>query len=108
MGLFMLGGAKAEGESVVPDDWVAAATRKQADIGAPGQGYGYQWWTEDNGAYDAIGIFGQAIHIDPRRKLVVVLSSAWPHATGHDLSIARKALFDAVDKAVDAESDHRP
>ena len=108
MGLFMLGGAKADGRSVVPDGWVAAATHKQADIGAPGQGYGYQWWTEDTGAYDAIGIFGQAIHIDPKRKLVVVLSSAWPRATGQDLSIARRALFDAVDKAVDAEGDRRP
>jgi CubicO group peptidase (beta-lactamase class C family) len=108
MGLFMLGGAVAAGKPVTPDGWVTAATHKQADIGAPGQGYGYQWWTEDTGAYDAIGIFGQAIHIDPKRKLVVVLSSAWPHATGHDLSIARRALFDAVDKALDAERPPQP
>ena len=23
-------------------------------------GYGYQWWTEDDGSYNALGIFGQA------------------------------------------------
>jgi CubicO group peptidase (beta-lactamase class C family) len=104
MGMFILGGGVAEGRSVVPDGWVQAATHKEAEIGAPDEGYGYQWWTENNGTFNAYGIFGQAIHIDPKRKLVIVVSSAWPHATGHDLQAARAALFADIAKAVDAES----
>ncbi len=103
MGLFMLGGGMAEGKPVLPDGWIAAATRKQADIGEPDLGYGYQWWTVDDGSYNAIGIYGQAIHIDPRRRLVVVISSAWPHAVGPAEQAARLALFIAVAKAVDRD-----
>ena len=108
MGLFMLGGGVAGGGAVLPDGWIAAATRKQADVVTPGHGYGYQWWTDDDGDFNAYGIFGQAIHIDPKRRLVVVISSAWPHATDHDLQAQRAALFAAVAKAVDAEAHARP
>jgi CubicO group peptidase (beta-lactamase class C family) len=103
MGLFLLGGGRAGGRDVLPKGWIEAATRKQVDIGEPGYGYGFQWWTEDDGTYDAVGIFGQAIHIDPKRKLVVVLSSAWPHATDPAFSARRRALFAAVAKAADAD-----
>jgi len=103
MGLFLLGGGRAEGRDVLPKGWIEAATHKQADIGDPGFGYGFQWWTEDDGTYDAVGIFGQAIHIDPKRKLVVVVSSAWPHATDPAFSARRRALFAAVAKAADAD-----
>ena len=56
-GLFMMGGGIAGGESVLPEGWIAEATTKQADIGVPGHGYGYQWWTLDDGAYIAQGIY---------------------------------------------------
>jgi len=100
MGMFILNGGVAHGKRVLPDGWIAAATRKQADTGAPGQGYGYQWWTEDDGSFDALGIFGQSIHIDPTRKLVVVISSAWSRATDPARRTARRALFTGVAKAV--------
>ena len=48
-GLFVMGGGEAGGVQVVPDGWFASATTKQAEIGAPGRGYGYQWWTYDDG-----------------------------------------------------------
>jgi CubicO group peptidase (beta-lactamase class C family) len=101
MGVFLLGGAKVKGQSIVPDTWLAEATRKQADIGAPGHGYGFQWWTNDDGTYDARGIFGQMIHIDPKRQLVVVINSAWPKATDPVRNIARQALPDSIAHAVD-------
>ncbi len=104
MGMFMIGGAKAHGRSIVPDGWIATATHKQAENGAPGHGYGYQWWTNDDGTYDAMGIFGQMIHIDPARKLVIVMSSAWPRAVGWDLSAARSSLVDAIATAADPSS----
>ena len=33
------------GGKTVPADWFAQATHKQKDIGTPGMGYGFQWWT---------------------------------------------------------------
>ena len=103
LGQFVLDGARIDGKSIVPDGWFNAATRKQADIGRPGRGYGYQWWTSDDGSFDAIGIHGQMIHIDPARRLVVVINSAWPVATGQALSAARFALLKVIAAAVDTE-----
>lgn len=80
-GLFMLGGGIAAGEQVLPEGWIEEATTKQADIGSPGRGYGYQWWTVDDGAYIAQGIFGQGIFIDPKRQLVIASNGNWPQAT---------------------------
>jgi CubicO group peptidase (beta-lactamase class C family) len=46
----------------------------------PGLGYGYQWWTRDDGTFNASGIHGQHIHIDPARRLVIAINSARPVA----------------------------
>ena len=96
-GQFVLEG----GKGVVPPGWYQAAGTKQADIGQPGYGYGYQWWTRDDGAFDGRGIFGQMIHVDSKRKLIVVINSDWPTATGKELSAARVDFLKAVDAAVD-------
>jgi CubicO group peptidase (beta-lactamase class C family) len=98
MGQFILEG----GHGVLPKGWLEAATHKEADIGQPGMGYGYQWWTRDNGEFDARGIFGQMIHIDPKRKLVVVILSNWDHASAPPESKAREAFLTDINKAVDA------
>ena len=104
-GLFIMGGAKVNGVSIVPDDWIAPATSKQADIGAPGKGYGYQWWTYDDGSFAAQGIFGQGIFIDPARRLVVASNSNWPKATDpNTVGKQREAFYKAVQAAVDAEA----
>ena len=104
-GLFILGGAKVNGVSIVPDDWIAPATSKQADIGAPGKGYGYQWWTYDDGSYAAQGIFGQGIFIDPKRRLIIASNSNWPKATDpNTVGKQREAFYNAVQAAVDAEA----
>lgn len=106
MGLFMLGGGMAGGKAVLPDDWIAAATTKQADIGETGFGYGYQWWSMDDGTYAAQGIFGQGIFIDPKRKLVIASNSNWPQATdaqGGDQSQKRGLFYKQVQLAIDNE-----
>jgi CubicO group peptidase (beta-lactamase class C family) len=103
-GLFMLGGARVDGEAVLPDDWISPATTKQADIGLPGKGYGYQWWTYDDGSFAAQGIFGQGIFIDPKRQLVIASNSNWPKATdSKTVGTQREAFYKAVQAAVDAE-----
>lgn len=100
-GQFIVDGGVAGGERIVPDDWLAQATVKQADIGVPGRGYGYQWWTYDDGTFAAQGIFGQGIFIDPARKLVIATNGNWPTAQDADRAAARRAFYDAVQKAVD-------
>ena len=103
-GQFILDGARVDGTPVVADGWLDAATRKQADIGATGRGYGYQWWTVDNGTFSASGIHGQQVFVDPARRLVVAINSAWPTATFTRESLAaRLALIGAVRAAIDAE-----
>ncbi len=103
MGELILADGRIHGRSILPAGWVQAATHKQVETGEPGGGYGYQWWTRDDGTVDARGIFGQGIHIDPKRKLVIVVSSAWEHATDRKQAADRSALYAAIGKAVDAE-----
>ncbi len=107
LGLFMLGGGVADGKSVLPDGWIAAATTKQADIGDPENGYGYQWWTVNDGSYAAQGIFGQGIFIDPKRKLIIASNSNWPQATdqqGGDQGQKRALFYKQVQLAIDNEA----
>lgn len=91
MGQWVMEGGKPS----VPTDWFAKAATKRADIGAPGYGYGYQWWTNPMG-FGAQGIFGQYITIVPRQRLVIAVVSSHPTATGKALSDARNALWKAV------------
>ncbi|MGA3281653.1 MAG: serine hydrolase [Smithella sp.] len=106
-GLFMLGGGMAEGKAVLPDGWIAAATTKHADTSQAEFGYGYQWWTMNDGSYTARGIFGQGIFIDPRRKLIIASNSNWPHATdgqGGDQAEKRLMFYKQVQLAIDNEA----
>ncbi len=101
-GQFILGGAMAGGKRVVPDDWLALATTKQADIAQPGRGYGYQWWTNDDGSFAAQGIFGQGIFIDPKRRLLIATNGNWKTATDEaGVGAERERFYKAVQAAVD-------
>ena len=93
---FILDGAKIGGTSIVPADWMAQATTKQADIRIPGRGYGYLWWTNDDGTFEARGIFGQSIFLDRKRGLVIVTTSNWPTPTNVALQDARTAFWRSV------------
>lgn len=104
-GQFILNGGIAGGEKILPDDWLASATTKRADIDVPGRGYGYQWWTNDDGSFAAQGIFGQGIFIDPARKLVIASNGNWPTATDPEgVGTAREAFYKTVQAAIDRES----
>jgi CubicO group peptidase (beta-lactamase class C family) len=99
------GGVGASGQSIVPDGWLGEATSQRADTGRPGQGYGYQWWTNADGSFSARGIFGQGIFIDPRRRIVVAVNSNWRGGASDPVAFeARDAFYRAVQQAVDAEA----
>lgn len=101
-GLFVLQGGRIGDEQVVPENWFAEATSKQADIGEAGRGYGFQWWTCDDGTFAAQGIFGQGIFIDPARQLVIASNGNWPVASGQGYGDRRLAFYHRVQAAVDS------
>ncbi|KDA02191.1 serine hydrolase domain-containing protein [Hyphomonas oceanitis] len=106
-GQFILDGGAVNGQPVLPEGWLEKATQKQVSYGAAGEGYGYQWWTWDDGSFQADGIFGQGIFIDPARRLVIASNSSWTSALGDKDGEfeARKAFYKAVQKALDADTE---
>jgi CubicO group peptidase (beta-lactamase class C family) len=103
-GLFVLAQGKTGTQQIVPADWFAQATVKQKDIGAPGKGYGFQWWTYDDGSVAAQGIFGQGIFIDPKRRLVIASNANWTRASKGPEPEAREAFYKQVQQVLDAEA----
>ncbi len=108
-GVFVLNGARVGGQSVAPDGWLEQATTRRADIGRPGRGYGYQWWTADDGSFTARGIFGQGIFIDPKRKLVIASNADWAGGARDAAAMAaRDNFYQAVQQAIDDEAAGAP
>lgn len=104
-GQFILNGAMVDDKPILPEGWLAEATTARTPIGKPERGYGYQWWTYDDGTFSARGIFGQGIFIDPKRKLVIASNANWGGgATDPVAAPAREAFYKAVQKAVDDET----
>ena len=103
-GLFVLEDGKINGASILPEGWFATATAERADIGYPGVGYGYQWWTFADGSFTARGIFGQTIFIDPKRQLVVAFNGNWENATEQELTKQRFEFIESVRKSIDQEN----
>jgi CubicO group peptidase (beta-lactamase class C family) len=100
-GLFILTGGLADGAQVLPADFLAQATRSQVKSDWDGYGYGFQWWIHPDGdAFEAIGIFGQSIYINPAEKLIIVTNSAWAQADEPPAYAVRDAYVDAVAKAL--------
>jgi len=89
-GQFILDGARIGGTPIVPDTWIAEATRSQIETTGSGSGYGYQWWPRPDGTFEGRGIFGQTLHIDPKRRLVIVINSATEQPTGRGAGQARQ------------------
>jgi len=100
-GLFMLGGGVAQGEAILPDGWLQEAGSPKK-VGAAEVPYGYMWWpmeasagTVHEGAFRAIGIFGQALYIHPGRQLVIAQTSALPKPM-NSAPIPPESFFGAV------------
>ena len=92
LGLFALAdGVLANGTRVLPEGWMRSSTEPSQGF----SGYGYLWWLE-GGPYSALGIFGQTIHVDPARNLVVATHSAWPTAIGGDFYEHQGAFISAL------------
>ena len=87
-GQFVLNGGTIGAEQIVPEGWFQQAGTSKI-IGGKPVDYGYMWWTygaasgaAHQGAFRATGIFGQALYINPRERLVIALLSARPKPSG--------------------------
>jgi CubicO group peptidase (beta-lactamase class C family) len=97
-GMLLANYGAIDGKQIIPAEWVEAATTPSAPylkvgVATPNNGYGYQTWILGNPnrrpraggdpvRFAALGVHGQAIFIDPARKLVVVHTAVW--ADGND------------------------
>jgi CubicO group peptidase (beta-lactamase class C family) len=102
-GQFVLDGARIDGKPIVPDDWLAEATHTRVPTGGAGSGYGYMWWTRDDGTFEGRGIYGQTLHIDPARRLIIVFNSATERPTDRTAGQSRQEFISAIMAEVDAE-----
>lgn len=85
---FFLDGGKAGGRQVLPEGWTETAGQPVTLENGETVDYGLMWWpawtekSKENKAFQAIGIHGQVIHIDPAEKVVIAISSARPKPMG--------------------------
>jgi CubicO group peptidase (beta-lactamase class C family) len=111
-GLFMAQGGNWQGHQLLPESWVVAAThpdRPQVQLGKlyPGYslGYQYQWWVLPSGAgdlggFEAQGIYGQFLYVNPAQDLVIVVTSVWRKAWDEGLEQETYAVFRAFEQAL--------
>ncbi|MCA3729569.1 MAG: beta-lactamase family protein [Phenylobacterium sp.] len=97
VGQFVLDEGVIDGHPVLPPGWAREATSKQIENGQAG--YGYFWWMQPNGAYQATGIFGQSITTFREDRIIIVVNSAWPKSGGPDPRDGRTALINALRQA---------
>jgi CubicO group peptidase (beta-lactamase class C family) len=118
-----------EGKRIIPEAWVEVATAKRVsnDSGKPdqpidwAQGYGYQFWRCQHGAYRGDGAFGQYCIVMPEQEAVLAITSAvdemqdtlnmvWKHllpAFGKEKLAADPAAHKALSKKC-ASLAHKP
>jgi CubicO group peptidase (beta-lactamase class C family) len=100
------GRVRVNGPSIVPEGWFDEAGVSHS-IGGKTVGYGYMWWIPPQsdpvhvGAFEAVGIFGQYMYINPRERLViVVLSARSKPARATRFELDDDAFFSAVATAL--------
>lgn len=75
LGYLYLHKGQWEGQQIVSQEWVEAATLKQVTTEGE-NGYGYQWWVfPELGGYAAIGRSGQTVFVAPEQDLIVVTTA---------------------------------
>jgi CubicO group peptidase (beta-lactamase class C family) len=88
LGMLLANYGNLNGKQIIPAEWVKAATSVHAPHLAVGtatkfNGYGYQTWLVDNeGKFALLGVRGQAVFVDPKSKVVVVITAV--HASPRD------------------------
>ena len=97
IGLFALAnGRLADGTEVLPSGWMRESLTPSQGY----DGYGYFWWLQGAGVFQAQGIFGQRIYINPGENLVIAMHSAWQAASADTDKAWQRAMTAAVTNAL--------
>ena len=104
-GLLLMNDGVAGGRRILPEEYVRDASSAKI-VGGKKVDYGYFIWPIDAaagstnaGAYEAKGIFGQYIYVNPKEKVVAVMWGAQPKPT-HQETIANEDFFAGVAEAL--------
>jgi len=62
----------------------------------------------NDGTFRALGIHVQMIHIDPARRLVIAINSAWPEAENDKRRVAVANFLKTITKEIDEEGTESP
>lgn len=83
-GLFLLNDGVIKGKRVLPEGWMKEAGSPKV-VNGETVNYGYMLWpipnakgTANEGAFEARGIFGQHVYVNPKENVVIVVWSALP------------------------------
>lgn len=105
-GLFFMNGGVIAGRPILAAGWRDVAGAAQSLASGERIPYGLMWWPIDGsassgtaGAFAAIGIFGQALYINPRENVVIVQWCAQTQPAGGDV-IDEDTFFAAVTLAL--------
>jgi len=111
VGLMMLHKGELGDTRVLSASWVHESTTPDAPYLMPKPstsndaatvGYAYQWWIPygSDGAFQAEGIFGQMIYVNPTRNVVIVQTSAWPEAVAVSLAAEAATVMDRIARKI--------
>ncbi len=125
VGQFVVENSEGRGDAL-PEDWIIQSTDWTKAEGSPtkatpeGQ-YGYQWWAvaidpdlesgpknsiNDDALFWGLGIYGQALAINPKEQLVVAQWSVWEQAeTPNSVYDEQRAFVNALTDALHREND---
>lgn len=95
LGLFALAdGQLADGTRVLPEGWMQESIIPSSGF----DGYGYFWWLNADGSYQASGVFGQSIYVNPEHNMVIAVHSAWNAANDdNDFTMLDQVFASLVD-----------
>jgi CubicO group peptidase (beta-lactamase class C family) len=90
LGLLLAHDGNWRGQQIIPAAWIAEATRVRSEhhlrpgVATPFFGYGYQTWVfpGERPMFALLGVRGQAIFVDPGKRLVLVQTAVRKQASG--------------------------
>jgi CubicO group peptidase (beta-lactamase class C family) len=111
--LYLDGGRNLRGVQVLPEAWVRESVKPRTpylqpgrlvEEGSPKLGYAYQWWIpkSEEGEFMAIGVYGQFIYVNPKRRVVIAKNTAYVdyNTDGSRMEYQSIEAFRAIAKAL--------
>jgi len=95
IGYLFLNDGEWDGEQLVSKGWVREATRYRIDANLR-DGYGYQWWVDDDGYYLALGYMGQFIFVIPEHGIVAVFTGGTPKTFDYVIELPERFIIPAA------------